>query len=333
MTHHRFFGRLVPVELAAAIVLTAAACFSFVGHSHAAEVPGPLVEVDWLKANLDQPDLVILDTRGQADGSDPYAEGHIPGAVNAPYPGGWRATRDGVPGQLPELSALEKHIGSLGISGDETVVIVPSASSSSEFGGATRIYWTLKLAGLDHLAILNGGYRAWNADPSTTLETDQPDVVAADFKANLRPELLVSSDDVRSHLDDGSTVLLDGRPPEQFKGKEKHPAAKRFGHLPGAINLDQSVFFDPATGKLVPQTVAASLLPEAAAQSKAEVVSYCNTGHWASMNWFVLSEVLGHKNVTLYDDSMVGWTENPDNPVESERSRLDDIKAWWNGNG
>jgi thiosulfate/3-mercaptopyruvate sulfurtransferase len=44
----------------------------------------------------------------------------------------------------------------------------------------------------------------------------------------------------------------------------------------------------------------------------------------------VLHELLGYEDVTLYDESMVGWTQDPARPVESDRSRLDDLKAWWN---
>lgn len=284
---------------------------------------GPLVEVDWLESNLDNEDVVILDTRGEA-----YPEGHVPGALHAPYPDGWRTERDGVPGQLPPLEDLEAHIGDLGIGGDETIVIVPEAESASEFGGATRVYWTLKLVGVDDVAILNGGYRAWRS-ADAPLETTGATAEAVAFSADLRDELLVSSDEVRERLDHGSSIMLDGRPEPQFLGQEKHPAAQLFGRLPGSTHLDQSVFFDPDDGRLLPQQAAAELIPADASDPEAEIVSYCNTGHWASMNWFVMSEVLGYSNVTLFDDSMVGWTESPDNPIESDRTRLDDLRDWW----
>jgi thiosulfate/3-mercaptopyruvate sulfurtransferase len=55
-------------------------------------------------------------------------------------------------------------------------------------------------------------------------------------------------------------------------------------------------------------------------------VSYCNTGHWASTNWFVLSEMLGRKDVRLYSGSMVEWTADAGRPVASPRTRWDDLK-------
>ncbi len=51
-------------------------------------------------------------------------------------------------------------------------------------------------------------------------------------------------------------------------------------------------------------------------------VSFCNTGHWAATNWFVLSEVLGQKDVKLYPESMVGWSR-AGLPMANVPSRLE----------
>ena len=48
---------------------------------------------------------------------------------------------------------------------------------------------------------------------------------------------------------------------------------------------------------------------------KGPAISYCNTGHTAALNWFVLSEVLGRDEVALYDGSMTEWTQDPERPV------------------
>ncbi|HIC36579.1 MAG TPA: sulfurtransferase, partial [Candidatus Marinimicrobia bacterium] len=40
-------------------------------------------------------------------------------------------------------------------------------------------------------------------------------------------------------------------------------------------------------------------------------------GHWATVAWFALSEVLGHENVKNYDGSMVDWTADPSRPLEN----------------
>jgi thiosulfate/3-mercaptopyruvate sulfurtransferase len=60
---------------------------------------------------------------------------------------------------------------------------------------------------------------------------------------------------------------------------------------------------------------------------KGPAVSYCNTGHLASTDWFVLNEVLGKKDTRLYAGSMTEWTRDASRPVESSRTKLDDLKA------
>jgi thiosulfate/3-mercaptopyruvate sulfurtransferase len=43
----------------------------------------------------------------------------------------------------------------------------------------------------------------------------------------------------------------------------------------------------------------------------------------------VLSEVLGRKDVKLYDGSMVEWTANASNPLEIGQSNMDKIKGFF----
>ncbi len=77
------------------------------------------------------------------------------------------------------------------------------------------------------------------------------------------------------------------------------------------------------TNRLRPKEQLAKI---AASLPAGPVVAYCNTGHWAATDWFVLSAVLGRPDVRLYDGSMVEWTADPHRPVASSRTRLDDLK-------
>ena len=120
-----------------------------------------------------------------------------------------------------------------------------------------------------------------------------------------------------------AATLLDARPASFFAGKEKAPAVKAYGHIRGALNLDSATFYDDKANRLKPKAELAAI---AASLPDGPVISYCNTGHWAATNWFVLSELLGRKDVRLYYGSMVEWTADARRPVESARTRLDDLK-------
>lgn len=285
----------------------------------------PLVSVEWLKANLSDRSVVVLDIRSAIDGggSEAYAAGHIPGSVHSDYDkAGWRVTRNGVPFMVPTTAELEKLIGESGIDEDDHVVVVPAGVHASDFGSAARVYWTLKLVGHPNVSILDGGFAAWKA-AGNQIEAGVNKPQAKIFTAALDTRSLAEVAEVEKLVQNGGATLLDGRPERFFQGKEKTAATKAYGHIPHAVNIDSATFYDPATNKLRSQ---AELEKIAASLPAGPVVSYCNTGHWASTNWFVLSEVLGRSDVRLYSGSMVEWTNDERRPVESARTRLDDLK-------
>ncbi|MDJ0931350.1 MAG: rhodanese-like domain-containing protein [Breoghania sp.] len=169
-------------------------------------------------------DVRAHDAKDKADG---YVSGHVPGALSAPYPGAWRAKRDGVPAQMPTVEALEAYLSKIGVNDDKVVVIVPSEASSSALGAGTRVYWTLKELELDNLAILDGGTRAWKA-AGLDLTTDETKPVATDFTAKPDPSIIISTDEMAENLGT-KTALLDAHPMDFFTGKTKHKLAPRPG--------------------------------------------------------------------------------------------------------
>jgi thiosulfate/3-mercaptopyruvate sulfurtransferase len=292
--------------------------------------PGPLVEADWLETRLDAPGLVILDIRNGIDGdaSAVYAAGHLPGAVHAAYQAGWRTERDGVVGMTPDIASLEALISGIGIGNDEHVVIVHSGENASDFGAAARVYWTFNYLGHDAVSILDGGFRGWAADGSREVATGGTTPEPALFVAAPRPELLIETGDVEASLDDPRVLRLDARPAEQYFGAEKAGPAKAPGRIPDSIGLDQALFFT-ADGRIRARDEIEAILPARVKDGEVDtVVSYCNTGHWAATNWFVLSEVAELDNVRLYDASMTGWTFDPSRPLETGKGMLDALGQW-----
>jgi thiosulfate/3-mercaptopyruvate sulfurtransferase len=282
----------------------------------------PLVSTDWLKQHLNDADLVVLDVRSAIDGggAEAYAAGHIPGAVHSDYDkAGWRVTRNGVPFMLPNKAGLEKLIGETGIDEDAHVIVVPAGVSATDFGSAARVYWTLKVAGHPAASILDGGFAAWQ-EAGYPVESGKVTPAPRIFTVKPDERLLAEVEAVERNA---SATLVDARPASYFIGKEKAPASKAYGHIPGAVNLDSASFYDPATNRLRPKEQLAKI---AASLPAGPVVAYCNTGHWAATDWFVLSAVLGRPDVRLYDGSMVEWTADPNRPVASSRTRLDDLK-------
>ena len=311
------FGR--PAQAAAlATLLTLGATFT-------ASAASPLVSPQWLNEHLQDKNLVVLDIRSAIDGGGlkAYTEAHIPGAVHSDYDkAGWRVTRGNVPFMLPTLPELEKLIGDVGIDENTRVVVVPAGVSFTDFGSAARTYWTLKVVGVNNVSILDGGVAAWKA-AGLNLESGVKKPSPTIFTATLNKSLLSRVEDVSKAENTHNATLIDARPASFFTGREKAPAAQAYGHIPGAISLDSASFYDAQTNKLKPK---AELVSLAAHVPAGPAVAYCNTGHWAATDWFVLHEIVGRQDVSLYDGSMVEWTADATRPVESNRTKWDDLK-------
>lgn len=288
---------------------------ALVGSAHAERLTdAPLVDAAWLQDHLGNESLVVVDVRDAVENVLPYTTAHIPGAISAPYgTAGWRQEVDGVPGQFPGVDVASKLIGDLGISNDKHVVIVAQGTNSSEFGAATRVYWTFKVLGHDAVSILDGGERAWDAakgevtEVATTLEPAQ-------FTANFQQQLLASTADVQAAIADG-TKLIDGRPVAQFRGEGKSPVVRVPGTIPGAVNIDNGQLYNADNASFVSADTVASLASGVGLGADEANIAFCNTGHWASIVWFGLSEVQGNKNTRLYDGSMAEWAADESRPV------------------
>ncbi len=281
----------------------------------------PLVDTNWIKQNSCKPGIVVLDIRNQLDGHSKidYLRGHIPCAIYSDYmKDGWRAKVNNIPGMLPPIPQIEKLIGSLGIDDNSHVVIYSAGSNALDMGSATRVYWTFKVLGHDDVSILNGGYAAYEADKANKIETGMNQPKPKTFVAKFRKDMYPTEADVEKARKSG-VLLVDNRPNDQYLGVNRTPAAvKRNGTIPGAKNLPESWLTDNNGGKFRSVAELEKLYKDAGVPLKGEEINFCNTGHWASLGWFVSSEVLGNKLAKVYDGSMAEWSADPKAPIEQK---------------
>ena len=269
----------------------------------------PLMNPAELSNSLDQANPIILDIRGDA-----YQDGHIPGAISAPY-GLFRGPKNN-PGQLLDEDVLEERFEALGLELDRPVVVVSEGKTDTDFGAAARVYWTLKSTGFEDLAILNGGKQAWEqagyAIDKTNI-TPKPTELDITFS----PQWTATTEQVVSVTkEEVDSLLLDARPASFYEGDKSHGAASRPGTLPGAENYYYASFFNDGSAAISSDIDVQALKVTLGLEEDQEIVSFCNTGHWAATNWFALSEVAGIENVKLYPGSMVEYS-NLDLPMEN----------------
>jgi thiosulfate/3-mercaptopyruvate sulfurtransferase len=281
-----------------ALILAAPALF--------AQKVDPIVDGAWLAKNLKG--VVVLDIRKVEE----YKEGHIPGAVNVFF-GSWAVKKGTLSNELPEADDLSDSIAGAGIAANSAVVVVGKGDTLSDKLQLTRVAWTLKYAGVDKVGILDGAMNKWVTD-KRPLSKDVVKPTATKFKAKINKAVLATKAEVIAAI--GKIILIDDRAPEFFKGEKKQDFVAQAGRVKGAKNLPSADAFN-ADGSLKKLAELKKLAQDAVGANPARpIITYCDSGMLATTWWYILSQVLGYKNVKSYDGSMQEYMADPKAPVE-----------------
>lgn len=275
----------------------------------------PVVSTDWLEKNLDEPKLVIIDIRLDKE----YATGHIPNAINIPFPEAmenpnsqWFVERDGLMLELPEAADLFTTIGAAGIRGDSLVVVVPKQELPHPLVDAARVADTLIYAGVKDVAVLDGGYNKWAAENrAISVDVVKPTPVA--YTGTIDETMFVSKEYVQKKI--GKAIIIDTREAIEYFGCFMRPMWVRPGHIPTAKCLptlwiwnEDMVYRGIDELRGMAHGVVGSDLSQ-------EIIIYCGVGGFSSAWYFVLKEMLGYNNVKIYHGSAQEWTRDPKAPL------------------
>jgi thiosulfate/3-mercaptopyruvate sulfurtransferase len=268
----------------------------------------PIVSTDWLEKNLNNPNLVIVDLRKVEE----YKTGHVPGAVNVFY-GSWAIKKGELLNELPSMDDLAEVIGGAGIGANSLVVLVDKVEKVPDQFGMTRVAWTLKYAGVNNVAILNGGQNQWVIE-KRALSQDMVIPKTKPYKAAWNKNLFVDKSTVNAKL--GKATIIDNRAPGFYEGKEKLAFVPKLGRIKGAVNLPVGQLYT-VEGLYKDKATLASLAAKATGGDlDKEYILYCDTGKTCTSWAFVMTELLGYKDVKVYDGSSMEWLADPNAPME-----------------
>ena len=269
----------------------------FAAYAH----PERLVSADWLQANLDNPDLVVVE-------SDEdvllYETGHIPGAVKID----WHTDlNEPVVRDFIGSDAFAAVLGSKGISRDSTIVVYGDKSN----WWAAYALWVFTLFGHEDVRLLDGGRDKWIAEGRETTTT--PTIVTpAEYPVVERNDAPIRAfkDDVLSHF---GNPLIDVRSDEEYTGQRTtmpaypEEGALRAGHIPSAASVPWARAAAPDATFKARSELDAIYRGEAGLSEDDNVIAYCRIGERSSHTWFVLTHLLGFEGVRNYDGSWTEW--------------------------
>lgn len=265
---------------------------------------GPVVNPEWLREHMDDPDLRVVDFRWSllgGKGLEAYERGHIPGAVFVDLQA--VTGRDEGVGRhpLPTGAQFEEEMRKAGISSDTKVVAYDDAGGSI----ASRLWFLLGWFGHDGQAILDGGIGAWG-EP---LATDVPAVARGDFRSRETDRSRILDFDAVRKL--AGVALLDARAGERYRG-EKEPVDPKAGHIPGALSAPWTENLGPDGRFKSPEQLRKRFAGLGVDGDNGAVV-YCGSGVTATHDLLAM-ELAGLANGRLYAGSWSDWS-NRDAPI------------------
>jgi len=279
------------------------------GYAH----PEVLVTTEWVADNLGDPAVRLVE-------SDEdlllYDLGHIPGAVKLD----WVADlNDPLIRDYLDGPRLQEALRARGINRDTTVVLYGDKNN----WWATYAFWVLRLFGVEHLRIMDGGRARWEQEGRSFVR-QVPSYHRGDITVGPRDDSRIRAfrEEVLLHVAAGKP-LVDVRSPEEYRGERLHMAdypnegALRGGHIPGARSIPWGRAVNQDTHTFRPASELRTIYVEENGLGPAdEVVAYCRIGERSSHTWFVLTYLLGFERVRNYDGSWTEWGNMVRAPVE-----------------
>jgi thiosulfate/3-mercaptopyruvate sulfurtransferase len=277
-----------------------------------------LIQVAELAALLGRtaadPNIVVLDCRHELSrpqwSDQAYLESHIPTALQAHLdrdlsgpitPGSGRHP-------LPDVATFAATLGAWGI--DSTVQVVAYDQGNGAY--AARAWWLLRWMGHLNVAVLDGGFAAWQ-ESGLPLCSEPGKRTARRFVPAVAPDAALSTAEVQQALEHGTITLVDARGADRFAGENEtiDPVA---GHVPGAPNRPFARNVD-ARGRFLPADQLRRQWSDVLGDADpGEVVAMCGSGVSACHNLLAL-EIAKLSGARLYPGSWSEWIRDPQRPI------------------
>ena len=263
-------------------------------------------------------EVVVVDCRFDLMNPDAgraaYDRGHVPGAWYAHLDRDLAGPRTPESGRhpLPDADALRALFTRFGITRASRVVAYDDGHGAI----AARLWWLLRWMGHEAVALLDGGFAAWQR-AGLPVSTDPPANASGEvFQGEPGHMPVRDAGQVEAALDRGSIRLIDVRAEDRFLGRSE-PIDPRAGHVPGALNL-------PFAGNLAEGQLFAEreelerrYAPLVEGHAPGDIVFMCGSGVTACHGIFAL-ERAGVAGAALYPGSWSEWIRSPSRPVARE---------------
>jgi thiosulfate/3-mercaptopyruvate sulfurtransferase len=197
-----------------------------------------------------------------------------------------------------------------GIGNEHQVV----AYCSSNPMWATRLWWLLRSAGHERVAVLDGGFSKWRAE-GRPVSADPCSYPEATFEPNMKEAHWASQREVRDAIRDGSVCTINALPKALHTGEVEMGYA-RPGRIEGSENVPFHLLLDGDSGTFKPIAELREHFAATGVFDRERAITYCGGGIAATVDALALT-LAGHPNVAVYDGSLNEWSADSEMPMET----------------
>ncbi|MGE5845369.1 MAG: sulfurtransferase [Ignavibacteria bacterium] len=275
--------------------------------------PDVLVTTEWAANHLNDKNVRIVESN---EDQLLYSTGHIPGAVHVDWT---KDLNDQIRRDYLDKKGFESLMSRIGATSGTTVVFYGDKNN----WWACYAYWIFQLFGHKNAKIIDGGRLKWEKE-GRELTREVPTFTKTAYTAPERNDtkIRVFRDQVLEHVKK-RLQLVDVRSPQEYSGERLHmpeypnEGALRGGHIPGAKNIPWAKAVNTDDGTFKPASELKKLYQEENDLRPGDnIIAYCRIGERSSHTWFVLTNLLGYKNVRNYDGSWTEWGNLVGAPIE-----------------
>lgn len=269
-----------------------------------------LIESSELKSMINNPKIKLLDFRTIED----YKKGHISGAMHISRKDIEDTTFPYL-GMMASKLQMETLLSNFGIKNNDTIIVYDNKGMCE----AARFWWILQNYNYNSVKLLHGGITDWMSHKGK-ITTYIPEVTPTNFKLSETPEMkyYVSWDNVYEALQHNVTII-DTRTQTEFTGRYKKNGAKNPGRIPNSIHMDWADNINyHGNQRLKTIKELETIYNKLKIKKTDSIILYCHSGVRSAHTTFVLTQLLGYKNVMNYDGSWTEWSHMDDLPIEND---------------
>lgn len=275
-----------------------------------------LIQPEELRALLDAGTPLRIydcsfDLADPAAGQAQYLGEHLPGSVYV-HLDRHLSTKGGPASEgrhpLPAAADFARTMAGLGLSRGMQVVVLDRQGANY----CGRLWWMLRWAGHEAVAVLDGGLPAWKASGGAVASGPGDPPPPGDFEAGPSLAPVLDTQGLRARLGRADCTVLDARSGARFRG-EVEPLDPVAGHIPGALNRPFGDNLLP-DGRFKPvEQLRAEFARLLGQRDPAGVVHHCGSGVSAVPNVLAM-QLAGFGTTALYPGSWSAWCNTDGTP-------------------